>query len=363
MAALDTTTDGDAWSTVLGQERAVTVLRAAAEQPVHAYLLVGPRGSGKLDLARAFAAEVLAADPAIDDPHRARRLALGEKIGGDWLHQHPDITLVEPDGASIRMHQAEEIVRAALLHPTEGSRKVMILTDFHLVLTNAGPPAALLKTIEEPPPSTVFVILAEEVPAELVTIASRCIRIEVGALPEALVRQQLEAEGIDATVALDVAGAAGGDLRRARDLASDEGLAARRAAWASIPSRVDGTGATVAAAVDELLGLIEQSSEPVKVRHLAELEELDARAERYGEKVRRKPVEEGHKRELRQIRAAELRFGIATLAGQYTEQLTGPRAADAIEALAAIQAAGEALIRNPNEALLLQALFLKLPGA
>lgn len=350
----------DAWATVLGQEQAVSVLRSATESPLHAYLVVGPRGSGKLDLARAFAAEVLAADPSSPDPDRARRLALGEKVGGDWLPQHPDVKLVQRDGASIKVEQAREIVRTAAMQPTEGSRKVMVLTDFHLV-TNAGP--VLLKTIEEPPPSTTFVVLADDVPPELVTIASRCVQVVLGPLPDELVRRQLEAEGVDPVVALDVAAAATGDLRRARDLATDDGLAARRLAWASVPTRVDGTGATVAAAVDELLELIEQSAEAVKVRHAEELEELEERAERYGEKVRRKPVEEAHKRELRQIRAAELRFGLATLARRYSEQLTGDRPADAVQALAAVQEAGEALIRNPNETLLLQSLFLRLPRA
>ena len=55
------TTMPDPFDVVVGQDRAVAAMRAAAEAPVHAYLLVGPRGSGKRDLARAFAAALLSA--------------------------------------------------------------------------------------------------------------------------------------------------------------------------------------------------------------------------------------------------------------------------------------------------------------
>lgn len=349
-AAAPEATDG--WSAVLGQERAVAVLRAAAPEPLHAYLLVGPRGSGKHAAALAFAGDVLASAPGTADPDRARRLALQE--------QHPDLEVLKPEKARMSADEAREIVRLTTRSPVEAGRKVIVLPDFHLVEQWGS---MLLKSIEEPPPSTVFVILAEDVPPEVVTVASRCVRVDLGPVPEVLVREQLEREGVDPALAADAAAGAGGDLRRARDLATDEGLAARRDAWSSVADRLDGTGSTVAVLVDELLALIETSASQVTERHEAELAELDERAERYGEKVRRKPLEDAHKRELRQIRAAELRFGLATLARRYSSRLTGDRPLDAVEALGAIQAAGEALIRNPNEQLLLQHLFLRLPAA
>ena len=72
--------------------------------------------------------------------------------------------------------QAEEVVRLAALSPVEGRRKVLILDEFHLLRPEGA--ARLLKTIEEPPPSTVFVIVADDVPHDLVTIASRCVRVD-----------------------------------------------------------------------------------------------------------------------------------------------------------------------------------------
>jgi DNA polymerase-3 subunit delta' len=87
-----------------------------------------------------------------------------------------------------------DVIRSDSLAPVEGSRKVMILHEFHLLDANAA--ARLLKTLEEPPSSAVFIVLADQVPPELVTIASRCVRIEFSAIADTAVRDVLMTEGI-----------------------------------------------------------------------------------------------------------------------------------------------------------------------
>lgn len=341
------------WAKVVGQADAVALLDGAARNPVHAYLLVGPPGSGKRAAARAFAAALLCADGG-DATCRDCRLALAGA--------HPDVREVERVGAAISAEQAAEIVRVASLAPVEGRRKVMILDEFHLLRPEAA--ARLLKTIEEPPPSTVFLVLADDVPAELVTIASRCVRVELRRLSDELVREVLVAEGVELEHAALAAHAAGGDLDRARLLAADPALAARRKAFAELPHRLDGSGAAVAAAVDELLGLIEGAAAPLQARHAAEVAELDERVKQAGERGSgRKALEEGHKRELRRHRTDELRAGLGALAGAYRDELVrgSSRPAEAVAAVRAVHDALEALDRNPNEALLLQSLLLTLP--
>ena len=343
------------WAGVVGQERAVALLDGAARQPVHAYLFVGPAGSGKRAAARAFAAALVCADGG-DGTCRDCRLALAG--------EHPDVREVERVGAAITVEQAGEIVRLAALAPVEGARKVMILDEFHLL----QPPAAakLLKTVEEPPPSTVFCILADDVPAELVTIASRCMRVELRRLTDDTVRETLVAEGVELDTAALAAHASGGDLDRARLLAADPALALRRKAFAELPDRLDGNGATVAAAVDELLGLIEGAAAPLQTRHEAELAALEERVAQVGERGSgRKATEDRQKRELRRHRVDELRAGLGTLAATYRDELVrgSARPADATAAVQDVHAALEALERNPNESLLLQALFLRLPPA
>jgi DNA polymerase-3 subunit delta' len=346
---------GTVWADVVGQEAAVEHLRRSAGDPVHAYLFVGPPGCTKDEAARAFAALVLTG--GVDDAHRRdARLALAG--------EHPDVREIERVGAAISADQAREIVRVAALAPAEGPRKVMILSEFHLLRAEGA--ALLLKTIEEPPPSTMFVVVADHVPPDLVTIASRCVRVEFRSIPDDIVEARLVAEGVPAARAADAARSAAGDLGRARVLASDDSLVARRAAFAGVPRRLDGTGATVIRLVNELQSLIEQAAAPLAERQEAEVAALDARAAQFGERGSgRKALEDRHRRELRRHRTDELRSGLAVLAGVYRDALVagGRHRPDALsDAVHRIHRSLEALERNPNEALLLQALLFDLPS-
>jgi DNA polymerase-3 subunit delta' len=347
----------DLFASVIGQDQAVAQLRAAAATPVHAYLLVGPPGSGKRDAALGLAAALLCPDGGCGVCVACRRT----------LHSsHRDLMIVERVGASISLPQADAIVAASALSPAEGGRKVMVLVDFHLV-EKAAP--ALLKTIEEPPPGTVFIVLADYVPPELVTIASRCVRIDFSLVPEDQLVDALVASGVDATMARDAARAAGGRVDRARLLAADPELRARRAAWDAVPGRLDGTGATASVVAADLLALMASAgTEPLLARHAAEMAALDERVAVTGERGSgRKEMEERHRRELKRLRTDELRSGLAALEGVFRDRAAaaveassrgGARAA--LEAAAVVQEAAQALERNPNESLLLQALMVRL---
>ena len=185
---------GPVWDDVVGQPDTIARLRAAADNgPVHAYLFVGPAGSTKLQAARAFAARLMTGGENADE-RDARLILRGE---------HPDVHEVRRVGAAISRDQADEIVRTASLSPSEGSTKVMILEEFHL-LAAAGA-ARLLKTIEEPPDSTTFLILADFVPADLITIASRCARIDFHAIGPDVIAARLVGEGINPAAAMTAA--------------------------------------------------------------------------------------------------------------------------------------------------------------
>ena len=342
------------WSEVVGQSQAVSKLSYAADDPVHAYLFVGPSGSTKAEASRAFAALLMA---GTDDPtQRDARLALAG--------QHPDVREVERHGARISADQVADIIRNASLAPVEGNRKVMILHDFHLL--DAPAAARLLKTLEEPPASTIFIVLADQVTPELVTIASRFVRITFAALSHAAVAGRLVQSGIDAETAELVAAAAEGNLTRARVLATDTGLMARRDAFAGLATRLDGTGTTVVKLCTELLGLIDAAATPLAARQAEELSQLEARVAATGERGSgRKQIEDHHKRELRRHRVDELRSGLGVLAGAYRDALVHgqlPRPEAGVSAVTRIHGALESLDRNPNETLLLQSLLLDLPS-
>ncbi len=343
----------DVFDQVVGQEPAVAHLRAAVRSPVHAYLLVGPPGTGKRSAARAFAAALLCPHGGTDGCDVCAR-ALAEV--------HPDLVVVEREGAFLSIERAREIRRLAMRTPNEAGRKVLLLTELHLAQDAVAP---LLKVVEEPPPSTIFLILADHVPHELVTIASRCVRIDFGPLGTALLAATLVGEGVAPGIAADVAEAAGGRLDRARLLASDESFAVRRAAWRSVPSRLDGTGATVAVMAAELVELLATAgAAPLEARHAAEAAALEERVKMAGERGSgRKDLATRHRRELRRLRTDELRFGLATLAALYRDALVDERveAPACLGALDALQKASEALTYNPTEGLFMQALLLRLP--
>lgn len=345
---------GTIWDGVVGQQGAVARLQAAAANPVHAYLFVGPPGSTRLEAARAFAAAVLY--PGADVDGRDVRLVLhGE---------HPDVREVYRVGPAISAEQADEIVRLAAMSPREGSRKVLILDEFHLLRAEGA--AKLLKTIEEPTASTMFVVLADQVPPELVTIASRCVRIDFRPVPIPDIQAVLVAAGVDDEAAHEAAEASNGNLDRARVLASDPDLVHRRQVFAGIPGRLDGSGHAVATVVDEVQQLIEAAAAPLAARHATELAALEQRVAATGERGSgRTQMVERHKRELRRHRTDELRSGLGVLAGAYRDALVegrGHRPGAYVDAVQHVHEAIEALERNPNETLLLQNLLLHLPS-
>lgn len=342
------------WDSVVGQPRAVAALRTCTLHPVHAYLFVGPPGCTKEVAARAFAAVLLSGDD--DAQARTGRLALAG--------EHPDIREVRRVGASISAEQISDIIKVAARSPVEGALQVLILDEFHLLSAEGA--ARLLKTLEEPPPSTSFVVLADFVPPELITIASRCVRIDFGPVPEVAIERVLLAEGADPTGAAAAAHSAAGNLDRARVLVSDPGLVQRRAAYASMPRRLDGSGAAAAAIAEEISRLADEAAAVLGPVHAAEAASLEERVAMLGERGSgRKMLEERHKREVRRFRTDELRSGLTVIAGVYRDAAvagSGIHPDVHVHAVERVHAALEALERNPNELLLLQHLLLELPS-
>lgn len=344
---------------VVGQEEALAQLRAAARRPVHAYLLVGPPGLGQQEITRGFAAALLCPDGGCGTCSVCRRVLTGV---------HPDLVEVERTGAELSVDDARDVVRLASRRPLEAGRQVVVVADIHTA-RRAAP--VLLKTLEDPASATVFVLLAESVPPELATVASRCVRVDLAPLSPEWLAQWLEAQGVDDDMAGELALSARGSPERARLLATDASLAARRALWRSVPRRLDGTGAAAAVLAGELLTSAEEATEPLRARHAEELDELTAQAKAVGQGgvPGRKAVEERQRREERRWRTDELRAGLAVLAGAYRDRMVAtapgePRADERLAALAgavgAVEELCRELVRNPNETLMLEALLVRL---
>lgn len=350
---------------VVGQDRAVRQLSAAARRPVHAYLLHGPPGSGKRAAARALAAALLCPLGGCGTCNVCRRALAGT---------HPDLVMVERSGAALDIDEARTIVARAQRHPFEAARQVLMLTDLHLA-ERAVP--ALLKTVEEPPPATVFVLIADDVPAMLATIASRCVQVGFDPVPGPAVVEWLLGRGVPPDQAAAVARASGGRLDRADLLASDPGYRSRQEQWRSVPGRLDGTGSAAAVVAAELLASADEALEPLRTKHGEELVALSEQAEMIGARgiTGRRQVEERHKREERRWRTDDLRFGLAALAEVYRDRLAAVVAgregassgseAEARRAARQVEVIGEASValgRNANESLMMEALMVELSG-
>lgn len=338
----------DLWGAVVGQPAALHEVQRAVPAPVHAYLLVGPPGSGKRELARAFAAALLSEGFEGEAAARHARLAL-EEI-------HPDMTVIEREGASFSSEQADLVIARAARSAVEGGRKVLVLDEFHLA---GGIGAKLLKTIEEPGPDTFFLVLADDLTPSLETIASRCVRIDLTSVGDEEIAAALAAQGVPSTRIEDAVRAAAGDLTRARLLATDERLGLRLAAWRAVPDRLDGHGGTILVLVDELLSMTDESTAALEVVQAREREVLDARVSAVGERgAGRKRLEERHKRQQRRYRSAELRAGLTELSRRYRDELSeSARALTAASAIELIADCARAQVRNPNERLQLVALL------
>jgi DNA polymerase III subunit delta' len=350
------TRPGAIWDAVIGQPDAVRRLRAAAERgPVHAYLFVGPAGSTKLQAARAFAVRLMTGAENADQ-RDASLILRGE---------HPDVREVRRSGPRIDADQAKAILHEASLTPSGGPSKVMILEEFHLLAPEGA--GRLLKVIEEPPESVTFLILADFVPHDLLTISSRCARVDFRAIGADMIAAQLVTEGVAPAAAMGAARASHGDLERARVLATDPALAERRAAFAEAPHGLDGTGAVAMRTAAHLLGLIDAASEPLTARHAVEVVELDERIKAHGERGSgKKQLDERHRREVRRYRTDELRSGLAAMAATYRDTAINGGTTDVAgcaEAVHRIHRAMEMLDRNPNEKLLVEALLWSLPDA
>jgi DNA polymerase-3 subunit delta' len=199
------------------------VLRAALPpdgSPSHAYLFHGPAGAGKREVARAFAAELLA--EGATDPADARRRAV------DGVH--PDLTWVRPSGAAEMLVAdiEEPVIGAATRTPFESRRRVFVIEGADTMNDQAA--NKMLKTLEEPPPFAHLVLLTDKPGNMLATILSRCQLVRFEAASPAELSQRLQTKhGVPPLTADACARLALGDAERALALALAEGPALRAA--------------------------------------------------------------------------------------------------------------------------------------
>ncbi len=236
-------------SEVRGQTSAVETLTRALERgkPHHAYRFEGADGVGKELAAFGLAQALVCTEGRGCGACNACRRAVTLSETEPRVPLHPDVILIERglyadvlrDGAGkkleekagISIEQVRRIVLAQVgFAPAEGRARVFIVRDAHDLTTSAA--NALLKTLEEPRPSTHFVLLTSRPDKLLPTIRSRSMPIRFGPLPEPVVTDLLVARGVARDVAEIAASFSDGSVATALQSIDPE-LAKGRAAFVS----------------------------------------------------------------------------------------------------------------------------------
>jgi DNA polymerase-3 subunit delta' len=223
-------------NSVLGHDWAVSLLLHSVEQDhaAHAYLLTGVDHIGKSTLAR-FLAQTL---NCVASPRPCGRCRTCELIAAG---KHPDLHLVAPEGNTLKIDQVRALQHNLTLSPMEGRYRVAIVEGMDRATPEAS--NALLKTLEEPPPHVVIVLIAPEAELLLPTIVSRCQLIALRPLSVEAVRAALiERWQVDGERAETLAHLSGGRLGWAVMAIQDESLLARRAQWLDDLIRLTGQG-------------------------------------------------------------------------------------------------------------------------
>ena len=305
----------DVFDALVGQELAAAAMRAHVRSPVHAYLFTGPAGSNLHDALVAFAAGLQCPKNGCGHCEACRLVLEGKDT---------DVYFAERAGVSWRVDDLREADRISRRLPLSSGYQVVVIEDVDLTTTGASPSAAaLLKSLEEPPRRTIFLLSAEELPEALGTIESRCVTIQLRSVGEDDLVAILVREGHDEQSARLAAAAANGNVRRARILVGDPGLGARIAVWRAVPDRLTGTAAASAAIATEISASLDQAMAPLAQLQEDELEHRVRDAKEMGQRTlaNRKDLEAQFKREQRRFRMDELLFGLSALTEVYRDRL------------------------------------------
>lgn len=188
----------------------------------HAYLFVGPEGTGKMKAA-IFFSKALNCDNVREGEACNECISCRKVDSGN----HPDISIIEPQGTSTKIDQMREMIKEASFRSYESPWKIFIISRAETASLEAA--NSILKVLEEPPERTMFILLSTSIELLPSTIVSRCQVIEFRRVPEEAIEGYItEKAGIPRHMARPFAWLSNGAPDKALELATSEEVKALR---------------------------------------------------------------------------------------------------------------------------------------
>lgn len=375
------------WDELVGQQRAIETLQRAVEggrhAMTHAWLFVGPPGSGRSNAARAFAAALQCRSNGCGTCNDCRTALSGA---------HPDVTLLRTEKLSIGVDEVRDLVSRANVSPVGGRWQVVVVEDADRITERGAD--ALLKAIEEPAPRTVWLLCAPSADDVIVTIRSRCRELRlvtpsVAAVAKLLMRR----DGVHDALAWYTARAAQGHIGRARALALNDKVRSRRRRILVLPLRLKSLSDCLNAAENLVEDASDEATALTADLDAKEMAELQAAlgmgvkgAKARGTQGAVKDLEEQQRIRVKRFQRDAIDRALSELTGWYRDVLVtqtaegvplinadladeivpfarGTRPEQTVRALDAILEAREALERNVAPVLALEAMLVELGRA
>ncbi|MDR6278322.1 DNA polymerase III subunit delta' [Corynebacterium suicordis] len=248
-------------------------LLAAVQDPTamtHSWLFTGPPGSGRSVAAKIFATALVCPNGGCGACDSCRSAAAGS---------HPDILWVSTTGSVIPVQEVREVVLEAAKLPGVSDWRVVVVEDADRL--NESGANALLKSVEEPPSHTVFLLCTPSTdPTDIaITLRSRCRHIYVPTPSRQEVEQVLLSDAslnLSAEQASWAAGVSGGHIGRARRLAQDETSRKKRATALKLPQLVYEPGAVYRFTAELVTQATAEAASSLEARDEREMAELEA---------------------------------------------------------------------------------------